>query len=377
MKSISSSLHFAVTALLLLSTLIPHPSTLFAQGNLTPPGAPAPTMKTLAQVEPRTPISSLPATINKPGSYYVTTNLTGVVFTDGITIATNNVVLDLSGFTLFGPAGGANENGIGTSGSVSNIVIRNGSIVRWSRSGILGTTLYYGWLEELTVAENALNGIHLGDYAGVQRCCARRNGIAASNQTGIYVGSGSLVADCVVSGQDGVGGSGIRTGGRSVIQRCAVTDNNGVNGSGIDAGSRCVIADCTVQNNRGATNTTGIYAGYYGLVKHCVVNNNAGDGIVAVDNAYILENECNYNDGNGMTLNGNAARVDSNHLSNNGGYGIRAGVTNGSNLIIRNSVINNSAGVGTYSIAPGNKDANRIFPGSNFSSTDPWANFAF
>ena len=31
-------------------------STVFAQGSLTPPGAPAPTMKTLAQIEPRTPI---------------------------------------------------------------------------------------------------------------------------------------------------------------------------------------------------------------------------------------------------------------------------------------------------------------------------------
>jgi len=34
--------------------------TVFAQGGLAPPGAPTPTMKTLAQIEPRTPISSLP-----------------------------------------------------------------------------------------------------------------------------------------------------------------------------------------------------------------------------------------------------------------------------------------------------------------------------
>lgn len=31
-----------------------------AQGSLTPPGAPGPTMLSLSQVEPRTPISSLP-----------------------------------------------------------------------------------------------------------------------------------------------------------------------------------------------------------------------------------------------------------------------------------------------------------------------------
>jgi len=31
----------------------------FAQGPLTPPGTPAPTMKSLDQIEPRTPIASL------------------------------------------------------------------------------------------------------------------------------------------------------------------------------------------------------------------------------------------------------------------------------------------------------------------------------
>lgn len=48
----------------------------FAQGSLTPPGAPEPTMKTLDQIEARTPISSAPFTIIRPGSYYLTTNLT-------------------------------------------------------------------------------------------------------------------------------------------------------------------------------------------------------------------------------------------------------------------------------------------------------------
>jgi len=37
-----------------------------AQGPLTPSGAPEPTMNTLGQVEPRTPISSLPYTIDQP-----------------------------------------------------------------------------------------------------------------------------------------------------------------------------------------------------------------------------------------------------------------------------------------------------------------------
>jgi hypothetical protein len=49
------------------------------QGVLTPPGSPAPTMKTLSQVEPRTPISSVPYTITESGSYDLTTNLTSTI----------------------------------------------------------------------------------------------------------------------------------------------------------------------------------------------------------------------------------------------------------------------------------------------------------
>src|SRR5437016_303642 len=83
---------------------------IFAQGPLTPPGPPAPTFKTLDQLEPRTPISALPATITASGSYYLTTNLTCTLCgggTNGITITANDVTLDLMGFALdaFGGSG--------------------------------------------------------------------------------------------------------------------------------------------------------------------------------------------------------------------------------------------------------------------------------
>jgi hypothetical protein len=67
--------HLKLAALaLFLLTLNPQFSTCSAQGSLTPPGAPAPAMKTLAQIEPRTPIASAPFTISAPGSYYLTTH---------------------------------------------------------------------------------------------------------------------------------------------------------------------------------------------------------------------------------------------------------------------------------------------------------------
>lgn len=45
-----------------------------AQGSLSPPGAPAPTMKTLNQIESRTPISAA-TTITQSGSYYLTADI--------------------------------------------------------------------------------------------------------------------------------------------------------------------------------------------------------------------------------------------------------------------------------------------------------------
>lgn len=61
----------------------------FGQGALAPPaGPPCSQMKTLAQVEPRIPIATVPFTIDQPGSYYLTGELelrtSGV---DAITIA--------------------------------------------------------------------------------------------------------------------------------------------------------------------------------------------------------------------------------------------------------------------------------------------------
>ena len=71
------------------------------QGPLTPPGAPAPTMKTLDQVEARKPIpgGTSPFTISTSGSYYLTGNIT-VASGDVITINASNVTLDLNGYTI-------------------------------------------------------------------------------------------------------------------------------------------------------------------------------------------------------------------------------------------------------------------------------------
>ena len=82
-------------------------------GPLTPPGAPAPTMKTLHEIEPSTPINATNTpgdadavfVISQSGPYHLTEDVIGEVGKHGIQINTNNVTLDLRGFNLEGVAG--------------------------------------------------------------------------------------------------------------------------------------------------------------------------------------------------------------------------------------------------------------------------------
>lgn len=124
----------------LLSALNPQLSTVFAQGSLTPPGAPAPTMKTLQQVEPRTDVLTLAGNanyqfiINTPGSYYLTTNIVGVAGKAGILINAFNVTLDLNGFELLGVLN--SFDAIYVASSAANAIINNGTLKNWGGQGV-------------------------------------------------------------------------------------------------------------------------------------------------------------------------------------------------------------------------------------------------
>lgn len=129
--------HTVKTNLLIPFSLLAATAAAFAQGPLNPPpGAPAPVMKSLDQVEARTPlVAGQPGvsidvngtiTISQPGSYYLTGNRTiTTAESNGITITTRNVNLDLNGFALICTSvdgGSAVHIGAG------DVTVRNGSI---------------------------------------------------------------------------------------------------------------------------------------------------------------------------------------------------------------------------------------------------------
>jgi parallel beta-helix repeat protein len=231
--------------LLLLTSLFifPPSSFLLAQGSLTPPGAPAATMKTLDQLEPRTPISTLPFTIGTRGSYYVTGNLTGVAGQHGIIVNADHVTVDLGGFDLVGPGSGAATSGIRVNAARTNVTIRNGSVRGWGGVGVAAeTNACFGMhVEQVRATGNGAGGILLGSRGTALHCDASNN-----LGTGIVTSTICKVIECTASGNTGAASDGINLNSFSLARGCLAMDNGA---DGIDVGNACVLEGCVAENN--------------------------------------------------------------------------------------------------------------------------------
>jgi hypothetical protein len=228
-----------------------HFSSCYAQGDLTPPGAPAPMMKSLDQIEARIPVDATHTPgdpnyvfiINQPGSYYLTTNLVAVTGKSGIEILANNVFLDLNGYSLIGNST-AKSGIVIFSATQTNIVVKNGSISGWgvNYNGIEsnGRNVVF---ERLTVSGNTIG--MSGSHSTVIRNCI----ISGSGLVGIsLVGSGGVVADNELSGNNtlNIGGdiaSILVAGSQNRIE------GNHVSGSGISGFGIRVSNNASYTNN--------------------------------------------------------------------------------------------------------------------------------
>ncbi|MEY3894495.1 MAG: hypothetical protein RLZZ214_14, partial [Verrucomicrobiota bacterium] len=149
--------------------LLGAPVSLCAQGPLTPPGPPAPMMKTLVEMEPRTHIVSLPFTITSPGSYYLTKNLNGGGTSTGIVIQASGVTIDLRGFSIENCTSGISASGTG----VKEVAIHNGGV-----RGCTGTGIDLGGagkvrVENVMVSDNGGDGASVGETSLVTLCTAK------------------------------------------------------------------------------------------------------------------------------------------------------------------------------------------------------------
>ena len=358
----------------------------FAQGGLTPPGAPAPTMKTLDQIEPRTPITKLPYTISQPGSYYLTTNLTANP--GGIGIWASGVTLDLMGFELDGTGG--SMSGIAVAPGLANICIRNGTVRRWNLDGVNISSAKNCLLQDLRVSGNFRDGLVLGDASVVSRCVASSNtgnGIVggescsiigcvvfSNNANGIRIDFAGVARDCSAMRN---GATGLAAGRGSSITDCSAAYNIF---TGISAGSGSTVTGCSAYFNKGhgiaevggggapglsVANCTATFNDQDGFslingsaVKHCLSKGNQGNGIrTSGFGSTITDCSANDNVGSGIILNswgtltgctasgndihgihvtGYANRIEGNSMRSNGSDGISVDATGIKNVVVRN-----------------------------------------
>jgi parallel beta-helix repeat protein len=449
-----------VPALLLLSTFNLHFSNCFAQGSLTPPGAPAPTMKSLDQVEPRTPVDATHTPgdanslfiINRAGSYYLTTNLMVVSSQYAISIQTNNVTLDLNGFTIDGISNTSpNSMGIYVPFAQTDIAIRNGIVSDWPIDGIYAFHASNCQFEHLRLYNDSQQGLYAGTNCVINDCVAQRDGtgIIGENNcnvthcnflgnfgqglelgdnciitscmaqgnfaSGFYVGNGCVISDCSsvtnthVAGMVGGDnctlsgctvlsniGFGLTLGSECVVNGCTVNFNTGVGISsagassgfyglivkncsvcqnsldGIDSGTGSLVQDCVILGNA----TNGVSVAGHSCITGCIVKDSGGDGIVVPSSCLVANNTVMGNKGNGIHAvstggGGYANRIDGNHVRDNG-TGIKLDLSSASNIVIRNTAGNNTAG--NYSVGTGNA-VGTIVSDPTSSTANAWANF--
>ncbi|MFO1492886.1 MAG: hypothetical protein U1F87_18705 [Kiritimatiellia bacterium] len=247
-------------------------SSSFAQGSLTPPGAPGQTMKSLAQIEPRTVIPGGTAAfvISTPRSYVLGGNLS-INTGHAITISANNVTLDLDGFTISSTPPSASGCGITLAPDISNIRITNGHIVGRTTYTAATQTFVASGFECGIGAEGSQTNVEI-DYVTV----------SGTQAAGIYVLNASIhdcsvnicagdgitgrrVSDCRV---DLVGGSGI---GGSIISGCHgatighLPGSDGISGWIVTDSSGSADTGAGIKATKQVQNSTGVSASGAGI----------------------------------------------------------------------------------------------------------------
>ncbi len=233
---------------------------LHAQGSLTPPpGPPAPVMKSLDQIEARTPlVAGSPGvtvdgttgaiSITAGGSYYLTGNLTITGEASGITVSSVSCTIDLNGFTISGAtASGSGTAGVRIGGFVGQRVsIRNGFIIGGGPSTGFSAAILNGpgngsaaVLVDDVHCYNVRNGIILNYTEG--RSSVRNSSVESSGGEGIRA---DFVTNCTVRDAAAIGIFGDFITNCNVRQTGPQPDRIGISG-GLTTQGRGIVVNCT------------------------------------------------------------------------------------------------------------------------------------
>ena len=310
-----------------------------SQGSLTPPGAPAPTMKTLDQVEARKLITAamLPLTISTPGSYYLAENIAfTTINTSAITIASSDVTIDLNGFTLSGQ-GNTGTTGTGISalgiGAFTGITIRNGIITNFRSFGIdlsAGNSIsFIGSNTAVTITDIQAIGNNVGQAL-------------TAGMAGVRAGNNGIVRDCIFRSN---GNNGLVTGNGMIVTR-NVSDNNGRNGM-------IIFSDCHVYDN--------------------ICKNNGVTGGILDAGIYVFSDTAN-------SIIARRTLLERNQVLSNADFGIQ--ITGQQNVLFNNVASNNGVNnnsTDNYQIGSNNRFGvlTGISGSGSFTTSEPFANFFF
>lgn len=375
-----------------------------AQGSLTPPGDPAPTMKTLAQVEPRTPIDAVPYVIEQPGSYYLTANL---VCTNGsgVTISADAVTLDLAGYAIFGSGDQPLSKGIlvfsAGGAPLHGVVVRNGTVGRFG-TGLYAERCQGCRFEHLAILNNLGKGLFLESSGGacngnaIVRCA-----IGANDDVGVYFHAsagrceGNRLADCIIQSNASHGVEMVvpysgRCAGNLILD-CTIAGNGG-DGLRLDGiAGRCegnLVERCVFLRNGGdgISTATADGAANGNLLSACRVNGNGGDGLMLDGfNGVCAGNvvaDCGFGENQDDEIQLDRAtgnRVENNRIDDytSGGTNGITGVGSTNNLIVRNTALGTAA---AFNLSAGDVygpvvgDLGEL--ATSGAEAHPWANFS-
>ncbi len=375
-------------------------------GPIDPPTGPvSSTMKTLDEIEPRVDIATLAGdgealhVIDAPGSYYLTGSIVGVSGKSGIRVTSDDVTIDLNGFTLQGVAGSLDGIEVGDGiVFVNNLHVRNGVVRGWGRRGIDGDFANNALVEGIRALGNGETGIRVGAGVSppmgpvVRNCVSQGNAlhgfqvengviegcVAADNLARGINALGSVVQHCVATNNDtdGIGGSGVVSSSVAVangidgihfsgtVSDCRVS-NNGNDGIEVEPGS--VVRDCRVS----FSGQVGVRLGEGSLISGSSVHENQQEGILASDSCVVRDNLCDRNGAAGIRVLGFGNRIEGNSVSGSL-RGIELDI--GGNLVVRNSATGNGVG---FDDPGGNTIGPIVSGGGVIVSEHPWANFEF